>query len=348
VQQLTSLQALRAVAAIMVVIFHINGFILPRLYNGSIAWDTFKIGYSGVELFFAISGFIMVYIHRKDINQRQKLTGYFFKRINRIYPFYWFVLSVVLLAALFVPNIAAQTDVSPFELANNFLLLPVQTELILAVPWTLKHEMLFYFLFGILLFSKRLGIIILGIWFSTCAIFLFMNPKDYLLVTVLSPYNLIFLGGILSALLFDRLRSWNAMYTLTFGTILFFAFGLIYLNKIIPLDVGWRTVGLGGGASLIIMGLVALDTIGKVRSPNWLNKIGDSSYSLYLTHLPVLLALSTYFENTKITHIFSPLTMLFLMTFITIIFGFVVHSYIEKPLMRFFSNLTANTRKFAS
>lgn len=347
-QQLTSLQALRAVAAVMVVVFHINGFILPRLYNGSIAWDVFKVGYSGVELFFAISGFIMMYIHCKDINQPQKAPRYFFKRFGRIYPFYWFVLIVVLFAALIAPSIAAQTNVTPFEMVNNFLLLPVHTELILAVPWTLKHEMLFYIMFGTLLFSRRLGIIVLGIWFSTCAIFLLINPKDYLLVTALSPYNLIFLGGIVTALYFDRLRSSGALSTLAVGTILFFAVGLIYLYKIIPLSVGWRTIGLGVGASLIIMGLVASDRIGKIRPPNWLNKIGDSSYSLYLTHLPILLALSASFENTIITSSLTPLTMLFLMTFIVTILGLIVHVYIEKPLIRFASNIPANTQKFTS
>jgi len=55
--QLTTLQAGRAIAAIMVVLFHIEIFIFPdRLYPGQGAFKPFEIGYSGVEFFFALSG----------------------------------------------------------------------------------------------------------------------------------------------------------------------------------------------------------------------------------------------------------------------------------------------------
>lgn len=66
-EKLHAIQAGRAVAAIMVVAYHANDFVLPlRLYDGRIAWRGFGMGYVGVEFFFVLSGFIMFYVHRQD------------------------------------------------------------------------------------------------------------------------------------------------------------------------------------------------------------------------------------------------------------------------------------------
>ena len=75
--QLTTLQAGRAIAAIMVVLFHIEIFIFPdRLYPGQGAFKPFEIGYSGVEFFFALSGFLMAYIHTRHFDQPERCLLY--------------------------------------------------------------------------------------------------------------------------------------------------------------------------------------------------------------------------------------------------------------------------------
>ena len=74
---LTSLQGGRAIAALMVVFYHLNIFILPkRLYaeTGEALHPVANMGYSGVEFFFALSGFLMLYIHRRDFGAPQKLS----------------------------------------------------------------------------------------------------------------------------------------------------------------------------------------------------------------------------------------------------------------------------------
>ena len=84
---LAGLQCGRAVAAVMVAIFHANVFLLPsKFYAGEGAGAAFNFGYAGVEFFFVLSGFIMVLVHRRDFGQPSKAVVFLRKRIVRIYP----------------------------------------------------------------------------------------------------------------------------------------------------------------------------------------------------------------------------------------------------------------------
>ena len=64
--KLDGLQAGRAIAALMVVAFHANVFILPsKIFDGVGAGSVFNMGYAGVEFFFVLSGFIMFFVTLK-------------------------------------------------------------------------------------------------------------------------------------------------------------------------------------------------------------------------------------------------------------------------------------------
>lgn len=84
IKKLDSLQVLRAIAALLVVMYHSNVFsdlILKREYLMGI----FRFGYSGVDLFFVLSGFIIYYAHKNDFGNFSKLRPYLIKRFTRIY-----------------------------------------------------------------------------------------------------------------------------------------------------------------------------------------------------------------------------------------------------------------------
>lgn len=332
---------MRAIAAVIVVIFHANIFILPdRLYDGQNALDIFNIGYTGVEFFFALSGFIMMYIHQKDIQRPETVSKFALKRIVRIYPLYWIILIALFVASFVVPSVGA--DVRPdsvIGMFNNFSLFPVHSELMLEVSWTLQHEMLFYFAFSLLLFSRTVGIVVMGIWFAICAAAVFVPMEKNALSVLISPYNLIFLGGMMSALFFKALKGMDGFVLVASGLFLFLFVAISDLNKTFPLNEGWRTVGLGIGASLTIMGLVSAESFGKLKSPDWLNRIGDSSYALYLIHLPVLTAAVPIIKKLGLETILPPIPMLFCLTTGCIIAGLITHYLLEKPLIKMTSAL---------
>lgn len=85
---ISNIQILRAIAAILVVAFHA----VPTAKSYQLSTDFFyKIdvwGSAGVDIFFVISGFIMIYIQ----NKKNKTPAEFMKdRIERIAPLYWFL-----------------------------------------------------------------------------------------------------------------------------------------------------------------------------------------------------------------------------------------------------------------
>ena len=104
--RLNSLQAGRAIAALMVVVFHANIFILPdQIYrDGTQSWAVFNFGYAGVEFFFALSGFIMVFIHRGDFGHPARVGRFLRKRVERISPVYWVVLAALVVVCDVMPG----------------------------------------------------------------------------------------------------------------------------------------------------------------------------------------------------------------------------------------------------
>ena len=83
------IQACRAAAAIAVVMFHISvTFAAAKYFNEPIFAQLLRFGSAGVEFFFVLSGFIIYFIHHRDIGNPMALGRFFRRRIERIYPSY--------------------------------------------------------------------------------------------------------------------------------------------------------------------------------------------------------------------------------------------------------------------
>jgi peptidoglycan/LPS O-acetylase OafA/YrhL len=130
--KLVWIQALRFLAALMVVGAHlIPGF------------DT--IGQHGVDVFFVISGFVMVYSSEELFSKPQAAKQFMWRRICRIVPLYWLMTAVV----------AASGNYSWQHIATSLFFIPsVWPDApspmlpVLTVGWTLNVEMFFYLLFA--------------------------------------------------------------------------------------------------------------------------------------------------------------------------------------------------------
>jgi len=90
-KSIASLQILRAYAALAVVFYHVVHEISVQSPDsvGHYLEEMSLRGPSGVDLFFVISGFIMLYNHKSDSSGWNSSKEFLIKRVKRIYPVYW-------------------------------------------------------------------------------------------------------------------------------------------------------------------------------------------------------------------------------------------------------------------
>jgi len=334
---ITTLQGGRAIAALMVAVFHLHVFVFPeRIYaaTGDGLHPAAAMGYSGVEFFFALSGFLMAYVHAGDWGRPERAGIYFRKRIARIYPAYWVIVVPLILASFVLSGVGPDVMPAAAEIVGNLLLVPSAKEPILTVAWTLQYEMVFYLIFTLTILLGRVGLILLGVWGAACLVNLSTGVSDMPFSFILSAYNLIFLMGIVSALVFRRVGASVAWAMLGAGLLLFFAVGLAEALAEIVYDSGVRTVLYGVGATLTMTGLAALEYGGCIRCPARLKAIGDASYMLYLVHMPAFAVAAIVIGRLGLGAILPPWAMAVLLLTGVTVGSIVLHLWIEKPLVR--------------
>jgi exopolysaccharide production protein ExoZ len=163
--KIQAIQALRGVAVLAVVAFH--SMVVERKYSDgdSLLPDWLRFGESGVDLFFVISGFVMVTVTRGRFGRIREVTRFVWSRITRIYPTYWFYFLLTLSVLMVKPNWVNTSLGGQSNLLASFLLLPTDGLPLVMVAWSLIHELWFYLVFAVLLlFSERTLLLSLSCW----------------------------------------------------------------------------------------------------------------------------------------------------------------------------------------
>ncbi|WP_241618943.1 acyltransferase family protein, partial [Rosenbergiella epipactidis] len=147
-----SIQILRGIAVLFVVILHVT----HKLQIFSNSNHYFSVGAIGVDLFFVISGFIMMYATEKKDNILEFLLDRFF----RIYPIFCFFALVTLSIYFFRPDLVNSHSGKELSFLSTFTLIPLQNKMnIILVSWALSYEIYYYIIFSIaMLLNKYLSI----------------------------------------------------------------------------------------------------------------------------------------------------------------------------------------------
>ncbi|MGP4026852.1 acyltransferase family protein [Actinomadura sp. 3N407] len=289
-ERLRELDLLRFLAALAVVLYHFTGF------GGAGAWpdparDVFpevapftRFGYLGVDLFFVISGFVIL------MSAWGRGPGEFgISRLVRLMPAYW----VSVLLGAFVYAVFRQGHGVPGLVVPNLTMLQggLGIRNVDAVYWTLWVELHFYVLVAVLA-----GI---GITYRSCLIFmaawmfggLFADQADHELLQVMlvptwSPY---FIAGM-------------ALFMIhRFGPTLLL-WGYLAVSYLLALRWGaWRAETVFRGADEVVVsavitgifGVMILVATGRLRRLRWsgLTVLGALTYPLYLVHSQLALPL---------------------------------------------------------
>jgi peptidoglycan/LPS O-acetylase OafA/YrhL len=338
-KKLNLLQVYRGIAAVLVVLFHLNDMTQDRLKQDTF-FNLFEAGWSGVDYFFVLSGFIMVYVHRSAIGKKDQLKSFLVKRAVRIYPIYWIVSLIVLVFFLGVPGFANNQDLGFGKIITSLLLLPNKDLPILNVGWTLIYELYFYFLFCIAIwFKPKHSVPILSTWlFVTilhfCKIVKFPS-SFFLLNLVFGNMNLEFVLGCLAAYVVIK-------YNNKIGKYRWILFGIANLGYVIlGMLVAWRNIEIerittfGVLAALLIIAATSIDLKDSPKIPYLLIFLGDASYSIFLTHGPLISASTKILQKANLGKYFDGFFAPALLAVFAVVFGCIFYSLIEKPLTVF-------------
>lgn len=326
-----TLQAGRAVAALLVVFYHASTtvFQTPKFWSEPVFGGFFNFGHAGVHFFFVLSGFIILSAHKGDIGKPYRLKTYVWRRISRVYPAYWIVLIPIVTLYLAVPSISKPELAAHSVIANSFLLIGLDNDASLAVAWTLFHEILFYAFFSLCIFNRRVGAIAMSIWLLSCLILKAIGtPVSY----HLSSLNLLFAFGMAAFYMVEKRILPLPLLCAVIGAIAFVSLGLV------EVATGWSEGLLYGACALLLVGgLASAEGERPIKVPALLKLLGNASYSIYLVHYPALSILARIFRRTVA---FLPAEVAFLLivaaaTAAGVLFHLVVEDRLVKMLKAF-------------
>ncbi len=294
-----SLQAGRAIAAMLVVLYHLGGaFSSEKYFDIAFFGVPFSFGRSGVEFFFVLSGFIILTAHRQDVFNPARLWSYLGKRIVRIYPTYWIIFLGAFLLAIASAALRNTVPHDPIILLKSLLLLP-QDKLVVGgtgapviiVAWTLQYELLFYAFFATMILSRALATALGLAWLAVYVLYHGQLAPVFPLNFLASNYSLLFFFGMGVSLAVGRfdIKVSNPRLVFLLGALLFTAVAFETILGLNQLTDETATVYYGIASAIMIFGLVRQEETGQaLGGAKWMQLLGDSSYALYLIHFPLI------------------------------------------------------------
>lgn len=284
-------QVLRGLAAAMVVCHH---YVASQAEHGAqVSRWLLDFGGSGVDIFFVISGFIMM-ITQSDIGRQHPGRQFLVRRLMRIAPLYWALTALAFgLASLAGPAVNTHIGFGKFMMSMLFLpsadhpidmATDAHTAYVIPMSWTLTYEWLFYLVFatalafGLHAYARIKFIALIFVLFIVAG--LLWQPQALLLQVITSPLLLEFLLGCGVAALYlqgVRLRTSQAL--------LLAAIAVVVLANFLHGSVFSR-VAIWGLAAFGLVLAATLAPPGRKPGPALrpFARLGDISYSLYLSH----------------------------------------------------------------
>ena len=346
--KLVTIQILRAAAALLVVMHHaqFEAAALAQRTSQAFAPSALLPWAGGVDVFFVISGFIIVHAaaaHAAGPRGRRRFLAH---RIARVVPLYWLVTALYLAVGLALPAALSGAGGPPDagSVAASFLFWPAarpdgSIQPLYGLGWTLNGEMAFYALFAVglgwgrrarvaWLVAALAAIVAAGAW---------LRPASVPLAFWSSPVMMEFALGALIAFARDEGLRLGRPVRAALALL-----GLVLLWRVAQdgadLDGFRRPLALGIPAACLVAAAALGDprTRGGRASPalSALAALGDASYALYLVHPFVLRGLREGLVRANLAALLDPWATLALMLALSVAAALLVHAFVERPMTR--------------
>lgn len=322
------LQTLRIVAALLVLVTHSGFYVSERLRSGFAFW---RRGATGVELFFTLSGFVMIYSSTKLMNDPDGWKIFAERRIVRIVPMYWLATTIKVASLFLASHYVLHTRFSLFKTIASYFFLPTrnidgQLEPVLGVGWTLNFEMFFYLLFAVALLLRVNVYKFVGIILTFLTLGAFIRKPEWPAISFyLNPIVLDFFLGMIIArecLMERHIPKKLAPLMLIAG---------LFSLLVFPWP-DWKLPIFGVSAAVIIWATASLEP-NLHLIPRWVLFLADASYVIYLFH-PMLAPIPPTVLST--VHLPFPALSIGCSIIMALLVGSLIHQYLELPVTNLF------------
>jgi exopolysaccharide production protein ExoZ len=316
--QVVTIQYLRAAAALGVLIFHGSGY---------------RTGAAGVDIFFVISGFIMM----SSASRREWQVGNFaLHRIVRIVPMYWLITVALAGTAVILPSMFRRLRPHLAQFTMSLLFIPHLDSYghpwpLVVQGWSLNLEVLFYAVFALSLALRRWRTGFLAAALAALALSSLVVPRDAALArTYCNPMFLEFLLGIIAGRLWlsGRLFGRNLAVAMIIAALAAFAATSVLHTDLafaLPQQPEWERVLVWGVPAFVLaVGVLSLEYNGSVRKLPIALLLGDASYCLYLVQGLI---------NPPVAKLAGPYRLLVMLP-LALSAAVALHIVVERPVTR--------------
>jgi peptidoglycan/LPS O-acetylase OafA/YrhL len=338
--RISEIDFLRFLAAVAVMLMHylIRGFAQNDLFS-PMHFPTIgpytRYNYLAVDLFFIISGFmIMMSIHQKN-NQLISPKGFILSRFLRLYPAYWLCCTLSFLLVFFILNDIFKVTIFRYILNMTMLNGFIFVGNIDGVYWTLCIELKFYLFMLLLLYLKQIPNIhiYLIVWSLISAINYWVCNQfvKYLFFTDYAPF---FISGCLFFLCYKVGFNWIRSILLGIN----FVFGFIYEKNLLVekylhfITLSFNPINLFLILAFFYLLFIIILQLGKSEQnyDTLFSNLGKLSYPLYLIHFNLGMIIFNLFYKYVNWYLLVGLTSL-----IMILLAHLISTYFEKPFAKF-------------
>ncbi|WAJ39786.1 acyltransferase [Pseudomonas sp. GOM7] len=284
---LVSVQALRALAAWVVVFHHVMQVFFNFKADSFIGRLFAERGAVGVDIFFVISGLV---IHLSSRGKAITPWRFMLNRVLRIVPAYWLYSLIAAAIIAFANPVMPVQEFDLHHLLLSLFFIPAENPggfglyPTLNVGWTLNYEMFFYLLFALAFcVPERLRLLCIAAMLVSCAL-LARQPwvSDFYRNGIVYE----FLFGMALGMAYERgwIRQgvWLPLLVIAASLLTIYHF-----------DNSMRLLHWGVPSALIVAACIAMEPW--FKDNRLLSRMGDCSYSVYLLHV-IILSLGWYVQ----------------------------------------------------
>jgi peptidoglycan/LPS O-acetylase OafA/YrhL len=338
--RLPALDLLRFAAAVAVTLYHyVTCYPVPA--DASLApvravSAVTRYGYLGVDLFFMISGFVILWS-----SMNRDALGFTISRISRLYPTFWVSMAFTVLCIVTLGGAIAGYESPPLDARTvlaNVTMLPTMlgATRIEDVYWTLEIEIRFYAIIFVLLVLRQMRNVELWLyaWLALSIVGLFVELPRVIHFLALQPYGPFFIAGCLFYRVLAAGLNWQRGVALAIAAACCVYVAIPQRSQFVTPDAisAWVVPTI----VLAFFGAFAMLVLrpGQSRLPRFAYQLGELTYPLYLTHATMgILVYQILRPRIGVGLALAAITVL------SIVIAWVITQAVDRPARKPFSNL---------